>query len=325
MNRIEGSQAVYTIGTWWLWCGFFILIVVALGVDMFVLGGTKSQRVSSQKALTWTLIWFSIAMIFNFCLWQYLLKTVGPLIAKQKALEFFSGYLIEVSLSVDNLFAFILIFTYFQVDIRHQRRVLLYGLLGAFFMRLGMILFGTWLVIKIHWILYVFGLFLLITGFKMLVFEKNQDLANNVLLNTLIRFIPMTQKFEAEHFIVKRNFIWLATPLFLVLVLIELSDLIFALDSIPAIFAITTDPFIIFTSNFFAILGLRALYFCLANLAGRFYLLKYGVALILMFVGAKMLLEPWIKIPIAIVLSIIITILGTTVLLSLLSPGRNKK
>jgi len=310
---------LHSIGTWWLWVGFFIFILTMLAIDIFVLGGKKTHRVSTREALSWTLVWFSCAVMFGLLLWFYLSQTQTDAIAYQKALEFFTGYIIEESLSVDNMFVFIMIFHYFAVPKEYQRRVLLYGVLGAIIMRLVMILIGTVLVTKLHWILYVFGGFLVYTGIKMvLVSQEESSLENNPALMWLRRHMRITEKFHGEHFFVKHKLLWYATPLFLVLIMIEISDLIFALDSIPAIFAITKDPFIIFTSNIFAILGLRTLYFLLSNLAARFYLLKYGIALILVFIGVKMLIDPWFPIPILFALSVVITILATTAILSLI-------
>lgn len=314
---------MHTIGTWWMWSGFFIFVILMLALDMYVFGGRKSHRVSAREALAWTLVWISCAMIFNFLLWWYLKNNYGLALANQKGLEFFTGYLIEESLSVDNMFVFLMIFSYFKVPREYQRRVLLYGVMGAIVLRLVVILLGTWLVSQLHWVLYLFGLFLVFTGIKMLLFSSDEkDLEQNILVMWLRNHIRLTDKYHDEHFFIKQNRNWYATPLFLVLVLIEFSDVIFALDSIPAIFAVTYDPFIVFTSNIFAILGLRALYFLLENMAARFYLLKYGIALMLSFIGVKMLIMPWVKIPTLIALSVVVAILATTVVLSLLIRPR---
>jgi len=313
-----------TIGTGWLWLGFSVFVLFVLAIDFFILGRQKSHRVSMRESLAWTVVWVSCALLFNFFLWVYLSHTQSLVLANQKALEFFTGYLIEESLSMDNLFVFIMIFGYFAVPHEYQRRVLLYGVLGAIVMRLVMILLGTWLVMKIHWILYLFGLFLVVTGVKMLFVKDKEDLATNPLLIWLRKHLHVTEKFHEEHFFVRQNGKWYATPLFLVLVLVEISDLIFALDSIPAIFAVTQDPFIVFTSNIFAILGLRALYFLLARMAARFHLLKFGIALMLTFIGVKMLIEPWFKIPIVTALSVLVAILVTSATLSFLIPAKRQ-
>lgn len=307
---------MYSTGTWWMWGGFFIFILIVIAVDLLLLGRKGSYKVTVREAFSWMMVWVSCALIFNALLWWYLFQTQGIAIANEKALEFFSGYLIEQALSTDNMFAFIMVFNYFAVPPEYQRRVLVYGVLSAIILRLIVILGGTWLVSELHWILYVFGVFLVLTGIKMLFPEEKKDLAQNPLLRWLQRHIRLTDKFHNENFFIKINHLWYATPLFLVLILIEISDLVFALDSIPAIFAITNDAFIIFTSNIFAILGLRALYFLLAHMADRFHLLKYGIAIMLTFIGAKMLLAHWMQIPILLALSIVVVILGTTVILS---------
>jgi tellurite resistance protein TerC len=215
------------------------------------------------------------------------------------------------------MFVFLMIFQYFAVPAKYQRRVLLFGVLGAVFMRLGMIMGGVWLVSQFHWILYVFGAFLVFTGIKMVIAaEQKPDLEQNPLLQWMRKHLRITKEFHEEHFLIRQNGLLYATPLLLILVLIECGDLIFALDSIPAIFAVTNDPFIIFTSNIFAILGLRALYFLLSHMADRFHLLKYGVALILVFVGAKMLIAPWFQIPIVLALVVIVLTLAISAVLS---------
>jgi tellurite resistance protein TerC len=308
---------MHSIGSQGLWIGFFVFVLVVIAID-FLMGGRKAHRISTREAMGWTFIWISCAFIFNFILWWYLTQSHGKVIADQKAIEFFTGYLIEESLSMDNLFIFLLIFSYFSVPLECQRRVLLYGVLGAIIMRMVMILFGIWLVVKLHWILYIFGLFLLMTGVKMLLMrEGEKDLSKNFLVVKLQRYLPVTPKFHGELFFIREQGKWHVTPLFLALILIEISDLIFALDSIPAIFAVTQDPFIVFTSNIFAILGLRALFFLLSGMASRFYLLKYGIAFMLTFIGLKMLIMPWVKIPVSVTLGVVAAILTTSILLSL--------
>lgn len=308
-----------SVGTVWLWVGFFVFVAIVMCIDIFMLGRKKSHRVTTREALSWVLVWFSCAMMFNILLFWHVLGEQGVAIATQKAQEFFTGYLIEYSLSVDNMFAFIMIFHYFRVPAEYQRRVLLYGVLSAVVMRLLVILGGTWLVSELHWILYVFGIFLVFTGIRMMFPEQEEkDLGKNPFLIFMRKHLRITEKYHGEHFFIRQNVLWYATPLFLALILIEISDLIFALDSIPAIFAITNDVFIIFTSNIFAILGLRALYFLLANTALRFQLLKYGIAIVLTFVGAKMLVEPWYDIPIFVALGVVVAILATTIAINLL-------
>jgi tellurite resistance protein TerC len=314
---------MHSIGTWWMWSGFFAFVLLVLAVDLFLVGGNRSHKVSAKEALLWFLTWVSCALIFNGLLWRYVWVTQGPLIAHQKALEFFTGYLIEQSLSIDNMFAFIMIFNYFRVPEEFQRGVLLYGILSAIVLRLVMILSGTWLVSEFQWVLYLFGVFLVFTGIKMLMPAKEEENLDN---NPMIRFtrnhMRITNQFHKERFFIRQNALWYATPLFLVLMLIEVSDVVFALDSIPAIFAVTNDAFIIFTSNIFAILGLRALYFLLSDMAARFRLLKYGIALVLIFIGIKMVLAYWMHLPILLALGVIVAILTTTIVLSILIPSK---
>lgn len=304
-----------------MWAGFITFVLSMLAIDLFVLGGKKSHRVSAKEALAWVILWMSLAFIFAGLLWWYLLETQGRVFADRKTLEFITGYLIEQSLSIDNMFVFVMIFTYFAVPAEMQRRVLLYGVIGAIVMRAGMIFAGVWLVTQFSWLLYIFGAFLVITGMKMLIFANQKpDLEKNPLLRWLRSHMRITPNFHGESFFIResKSKLLYATPMFLVLMLIEASDLVFALDSIPAIFAVTTDPFIVFTSNIFAILGLRALYFLLADMADRFALLKYGLAIILMFVGAKMLIVPWFHMPVQWSLLVVGAILLSSVLLSLL-------
>lgn len=307
-----------SIGTWWMWSGFFAIVLIMLAVDLFATGGGKQHRVSVREAATWSVIWVSISLLFAGALWLYLDGTAGRAMANQKALEFVTGYLIEKSLAVDNVFVWLMLFGYFAVPAELQRRVLLYGVLGAILMRTGMIFGGSWLISQFHWVLYLFGAFLVLTGGKMLwMADKEPDLANNPLLKWLRRHLKVTEHLEEEKFFVIKQGVRYATPLFLVLILVEISDVIFAVDSIPAIFAITTDPFIVLTSNIFAIMGLRAMYFLLADFADRFVLLKYGLALILLFIGTKMLLIDIYKIPIAVSLGVVAVILIGSMLLSL--------
>ncbi len=301
-----------------MWLGFIVFVLAMLALDLFILGGNKAHRVSVKEAGSWVTAWVTLAIGFGVLLWWYLDGTAGREMANRKALEFFTGYLIEQSLSVDNMFVFVMIFTYFAVPAELQRRVLLFGVIGAIIMRAGMILAGVWLVSEFAWILYVFGLFLLVTGIKMLIFaEHKPDLEKNPLLRWLRSHMRITPGFHGEAFFVRINGLRYATPMFLVLMMIEFSDLVFAVDSIPAIFAVTTDPFIVFTSNIFAIMGLRALYFLLADMAERFHLLKYGLALVLVFIGGKMLAIPWFHIPVQWSLLIVGSIILISVVLSL--------
>ncbi|HEY0887048.1 MAG TPA: TerC family protein [Ramlibacter sp.] len=306
-----------------MWAGFIFFVLAMLALDLFVLGGNKAHRVSVKEAGSWVAAWVTMACTFAGLLWWYLEANVGRGMANRKTLEFITGYLIEQSLSVDNMFVFVMIFRYFAVPPELQRRVLLYGVLGAIIMRAGMILAGVWLVSEFAWILYVFGAFLMVTGIKMLVFaEQKPDLEKNPLLRWLRAHMRITPTFHGEKFLVRIDGVRWATPMFLVLIMIEASDLVFAVDSIPAIFAVTTDPFIVFTSNIFAIMGLRALYFLLADMAERFHLLKYGLALVLVFIGGKMLLAPWFHMPVQWSLAIVGSAILVSILLSLKFTAR---
>ncbi|MGL5335185.1 MAG: TerC family protein [Enterovibrio sp.] len=307
------------MGEWWMWAGFFSLILLLLWVDIRFVGGGKAHVVSLKEAAVWSVVWFSVALLFNVGIWFWLKHHGGELLADQKATEFFTGYLIEKALAVDNVFVWLMLFNYFAIPAQYQRRVLLYGVLGAIVMRAGMVFAGSWLISEFHWVLYLFGAFLLVTGAKMLwAADKKPDLENNPLLAWMRRHFKVTEDLQEEKFFVKRAGVRYATPLFLILVLVEVSDLIFAVDSIPAIFAVTTDPFIVLTSNIFAIMGLRAMYFLLAGVADRFSLLKYGLALILIFIGIKMLLLDIYKIPTTIALLVVAAILAISVVLSLI-------
>jgi tellurite resistance protein TerC len=315
---------IENIATTPMWAGFVAFVLLMLAVDLWVFGGNKAHKVTAREAGAWSLGWFSLALAFNGGLWWYLNGTVGPEIAGQKSLEFFSGYLIEKALSVDNIFIFLLIFSAFQVKPEYQRRVLIYGVLGAIVMRAIMILAGAWVVREFSWVLYLFGAFLLYTGVKMLkTVDDEPDVKNNPVLRFARRHLPVAEGDHGEKFFVWKDGKRYVTPLLLVLILIEATDLVFAVDSIPAIFAITSDPFIVFTSNMFAILGLRALYFLLADIADRFHLLKYGLALVLCFIGLKMLLLPWLHIPVHISLAVVAVLIAGSVIASLY-VNRNK-
>jgi tellurite resistance protein TerC len=319
-------NSTISIGEPWMWAAFIAFVLVMLALDLFVLGGRKAHKVSVKEAALWSLAWFSLALIFNAGLWWYLNGTVGSEIADRKALEFFTGYLIEKSLSVDNVFVFLLIFTAFHVAPEFQRRILIYGVLGAIVMRAVMILAGAWVVREYSWVLYLFGAFLVVTGIRMLVMaEKTPDLEKNPVLKFARRHLRIAEGDHGEKFSVMKDGVRYFTPLFLVLILIEVTDLVFAVDSIPAIFAITTDPFIIFTSNIFAIMGLRALYFLLADVADRFHLLKYGLAMVLTFIGSKMLIMPWYHVPVGASLAIVAVLIGASVVASLIATRKVAK
>ncbi|CAK0749057.1 putative membrane-bound redox modulator Alx [Gammaproteobacteria bacterium] len=313
-------NSTVSIGEPWMWAAFVGFVLAMLILDLYVFGGRKAHKVGVREAMTWSLVWVSLALLFNAGLWWHLSITLGQEIADQKALEFLTGYLIEKSLSVDNVFVFLLIFTSFQVGASYQRRVLIYGVLGAIVLRAIMILAGAWVVREFGWVLYLFGLFLVITGMRMLVMaEKAPNLENNPILRFARRHLRILEGLQSEKFSLMKDGVRWFTPLFLVLILIEVSDLVFAVDSIPAIFAITTDPFIVFTSNIFAIMGLRALYFLLADMADRFHLLKYGLAIVLTFIGTKMLIAPWYPVPVMVSLIVVAVLIGSSIVASLIA------
>ncbi|WP_423709517.1 TerC family protein [Undibacterium sp. WLX3042] len=316
---------LHSVAQPWMWVAFIAFVLAMLAIDVVALGGSRAHKVSVREAAAWSVVWVSLALAFDLGLWMYLTETVGREIANAKAMEFLTGYVIEKSLSVDNIFIFLLIFGHFSVPPQYQRKVLLYGVLGAIVMRVIMILAGSWVVTQFAWVLYLFGVFLLITGFRMLVStEAEPDLDANPVLKLAKKLLPFTKEFHKEKFSIKVNGKRVFTPLLLVLILIEVSDVIFAVDSIPAIFAVTTDPFIVFTSNIFAIMGLRALYFLLADMADRFHLLKFGLAFVLMFVGIKMLIVKWMHVPTEVSLMVIGLILGGSIIASLIAT-RHKK
>lgn len=307
-----------SMGTWWLWCIFAAIVVVLLAIDLLVMGGGHKHKVSMREAAVWSVVWVSTALLFNLGLWFYLDGSVGREIANDDSMKFLAAYLLEKSLAIDNIFVWILIFSFFSVPIELQRRVLLYGIVGALILRTGMIFGGAWLIQQFDWILYIFGAFLIFTAIKMLMPEKEDaDLKDNILIRWLTRHFKVTDDLRGEHFFVVEKGVRYVTPLFLALIVVELSDVLFAVDSIPAVFAVTTDPFIVLTSNIFAILGLRAMYFLLAGAAGKLVLLNYGLAAIMAFIGTKMLIIEWYHVPVMISLSVIASILVVTVFASL--------
>jgi len=307
-----------TIAPAWLWIFFVASVLVALFIDFVVLKKQGAHSVSVKEAVNWSIVWVLLSLAFNGLFWWAIYREHGSELATTKSLEFLTGYLIEKSLAVDNIFVFLMIFTYFAVPAEFQKRVLMIGIVGAIVLRTVMILLGAWLIAHFHWVLYLFGAFLLLTGIKMWwAAGKEPDLESNPALKLLRRWIPVSKNFDGESFFTVENGKRIATPLLLVIALVALTDVIFAVDSIPAIFAITDDPFIVLTSNIFAILGLRAMYFLLAAVATKFHLLSYGLALVLAFIGTKMLLIDVIKIPVAISLGVVIAILAVTMIWSL--------
>jgi tellurite resistance protein TerC len=306
-------------GTIWLWIGFNLFVLSMLAVDLGVFH-RRAHEVSIKEATVWSIVWISLAMLFNvglYLFWDKLSPT-SNYSNSEAALAFFTGYLIEKSLSVDNIFVFVLIFTFFAVPAVYQHRVLFWGILGALLMRGTLIAVGAVLLKEFHWIIYIFGAFLIFTGIRMAV-HRNEEMhpEQNPVVRLLRRIMPVTENYERDHFFIRRAGKLLATPLFLVLLVVETTDLIFAVDSIPAIFAVTNDPFIVYTSNVFAILGLRSLYFLLAGVIDKFYYLKLGLSVVLAFVGTKMVIVDIYKIPIGLSLGVIASILAISVIASL--------
>jgi tellurite resistance protein TerC len=305
-------------GTPVLYLGFGLLVVVFLVIDFVLLKAKGQHKIPLGEALVWSVVWFLCAMIFAGWLWWHFDSFHGREVANAKTIEYVTGYLIEKALAMENVFVWVTIFTYFAVPPELQKRVLLWGVVGAIVMRATLIYLGVVLIRQFDWIFYVFGVFLLLTGLKMLFFAgEKPDLDRNPLLNWMRGRVRLTDAYEGEKFIVIKHGVTYATPLFLVLVLVEATDLIFAVDSIPAIFAVTTDPFIVFTSNIFAILGLRAMYFLLADMAGRFRLLHHGLALIVTLIGVKMLVMDLYKVPISIMLGTVFLILIASIIASM--------
>lgn len=316
-----------TVGTPLLWGGFAVVVVIMLSIDLLLQGRRGAHAMSMKQAAGWSIMWVTLSLLFNAAFWWYLAETQGREVADPQALAFLTGYLIEKSLAVDNVFVWLMLFSYFSVPPALQRRVLVYGVLGAIVLRTIMIFAGTWLITQFEWLLYVFGAFLLFTGVKMaLAKEDESGIGEKPMVRWLRGHLRMTDTIENEHFFVRKNGLLYATPLLLVLIMVEFSDVIFAVDSIPAIFAVTTDPFIVLTSNLFAILGLRAMYFLLSGVAERFSMLKYGLAVILVFIGIKMLIVDFYHIPIAISLGVVFGILTITLVINAwVNHQRDKK
>jgi len=313
------------IGTPLAWSLFAAFVLIALLVDFFALNKQGAHRVSMKEAAIWSLVWVAVSFVFVGWLWWYLGGPDGSATADTKALEFITGYLIEKALAVDNIFVFLMLFTYFGVPAEFQKRVLMIGILGALLLRAVMILVGAWLISQFHWVLYLFGAFLVFTGIKMWwAAGQEPDLEGNPALKWIRGHVRIAPGYDGEKFFTVVDGVKMATPLLVVILLIGVVDVIFAVDSIPAIFAITTDPFIVLTSNVFAILGLRAMYFLLAGMHERFHLLSYGLAIVLVFIGAKMLLIDLVKIPVALSLGVTAAVLAATMLLSLRIPASGK-
>lgn len=306
-------------GQIWLWVVFNLFVLAMLALDLGVFH-RKSHKVSTKEALIWSIVWISLSLIFNLVIYLYWDRMMpnSSYTNSEAGLAFLTGYLIEKALSVDNIFVFVLIFTFFAVPDAYQHRVLFWGILGALVMRGVMIFAGVALLKQFHWIIYIFGAFLIFTGIRM-AFHKDEELKpdQNPVVKLFRRLMPVTKNFEGDKFFIRRSGALMATPLFLVLLIVESTDLVFAVDSIPAIFAVTQEPFIVYTSNIFAILGLRALYFLLANVMDKFQYLKLGLSAVLTFVGMKMVIVDFYKIPVGVSLGVIAGILTVSIVASL--------
>lgn len=307
-------DTLFAAAPWWAWAGFHLLVFLMLALDLGVFN-RKVHAPSVREAAIWSAIWVALSLVFNALVWRFM----GP----SKGLEWLTGYVLEKSLSVDNLFVFVLIFSSFQVELRHQHRVLYWGVLGALIMRAVMILAGTALLQRFEWMVWVFGGFLVWTGLRMLFFEEEEaeDPSKGRIARLFQKLVPFDPKGGHEHFWTKLDGRRHATPMLLVLAIVEVTDLVFAVDSIPAVLAVTRDPFVVYTSNVFAILGLRSLYFLLAKMIDRFHRLKTGLAIILTFVGVKMCIAEWVKIPTVLSLTAIAAILVVSMAASLLWPA----
>ena len=309
---------MHTIGNVWLYLAFFGLVAVMLLIDFLGFRQKQDQEVKLKTAAYWSIAWVSVATLFGAGLWLYLQQTAGITLANSKVMEYFAGYLLEKSLAIDNVFVWLMIFAAFAIPPNLQRKILLYGVLGAIVLRTLFIFIGAWFVQEFSWVLYIFGAFLLYTGFKFLQGQEQQsNIEEMALLKWLRKHIRITPQLDGHKFFVRQNGLLWATPLFLVLVLVEVSDVIFAVDSIPAIFAVTSDPFIVLTANLMAILGLRAMFFLLAGAATKMHYLPYGLGIILIFIGFKMLMLDLFHMPIWLSLGFIIITLAITAGLSI--------
>ena len=312
---------------WWFYAAFTLFVLVMLALDLGVFH-RKSHTVSVKEAITWSIVWVVLALLFSLLFYQYSSSKFGPEIASQNVLQFLTGYVIEYSLSVDNIFVFVLVFSYFGIPSKYKHRVLFYGILGALVFRAIFIALGSTLM-QFHWVIYLFGGFLIITGIKMMFTGKEEiEPEKNFLIRTFRRFMPVTHEIDGKSFFKRVGGVWHATPLFIALLFLEATDIIFAVDSVPAIFGVTSEPLIVFTSNIFAILGLRSMYFMLAGVVSKFHLIQYGLAFVLVFVGLKMV---WLndafggKFPISWSLGIIVSAISISVILSFIFPAAEKK
>lgn len=309
---------------WWFYAGFLLFVLLMLALDLGVFN-RKAHVVTFKEAAAWSAVWVTLALTFCVGFYFYAVGKFGPEIGTTAALEFLTGYVIEYSLSIDNIFVFVLVFTYFGIPPKYKHRVLFYGILGALVFRAIFIALGSALM-QFHWIIYVFGAFLIITGIKMLFSGKEEiEPEKNIMIRTFKKFMPVTHEINGKDFFIRKESVLYATPLFIALLFLEVTDIIFAVDSVPAIFAITKEPLIVFTSNIFAILGLRSMYFMLAGVIHKFHLIQYGLAVVLVFVGLKMV---WLneafggKFPVTWSLAIIAGTIGTSIVASLIFPAK---
>jgi tellurite resistance protein TerC len=312
---------------WWIYLGFtfFVLLMLALDLGVF---HRDAHEVSFKEATIWSVVWISLALLFNVGFYYFAASQLSADVAWTKSLEFLTGYIVEKSLSIDNIFIFVMVFGYFAIPPKYQHRILFYGILGALVFRAIFIGAGAWLM-QFHWVIYIFGAFLILTGIKMMLFgDKEINPEKNFLIRVFKRFVPVTNELHGQKFFVRQNKVLFATPLFIALLFLELTDIIFAVDSVPAIFALTKEPLIVFTSNIFAILGLRAMYFMLAGAVEKFYLLKYALSIVLVFVGLKMVyLNDAFggKFPIKYSLGFIFGVIAASVVASLIFPKKLKE
>ncbi|MGP1953029.1 MAG: TerC/Alx family metal homeostasis membrane protein [Arsenophonus sp. ET-KM2-MAG3] len=308
---------MHSVGNLLLWVIFIFIILIMLFIDIFLQGKDKKKEMSIRQAIKWSLIWIILALLFAISLWLYFKQTTSLIFANSQTINFLTGYLLEKALAIDNIFVWLILFNYFSIPSNLQRRILIYGVLSAIILRTIMIFIGSWLILRFAWILYLFGIFLLFTGIKILFFKKNDHSINK---KPLVKFISshlrMTSTLHGKYFFIRQQGVLFITPLSMVLILIEISDIIFAIDSIPAIFSVTMDLFIVLSSNLFAILGLRSMYFILVSISEKFFMLKYGLSIILIFIGTKMLLMNVLHIPTTISLIIIASTLILTVLVN---------
>lgn len=316
---------MHTIGTVELWAVFGAIVLIALVIDFLVLKVSGSHKVSFREAALWSVAWIGLALLFNLGLWWWLDQQSGRAVANDIALEFLTGYVVEKALAIDNIFVFLLIFTRFRVNAELQQRALMVGILGAIALRAILILVGAALIARFHWILYLFGVFLIYTGIKMARAPNEEaDFESNPLMRWMRRHLRLTDRYHGTALSILDNGVRYFTPMFVVMALIAVTDVIFAVDSIPAIFAITEDPFIVLTSNVFAVLGLRALFFLLAGMADRFHLLNYGLAATLIFIGIKMMIVDVWKVPVGLSLGVVALCIGTSMVASHLVRRRER-